>query len=406
MLEDIATRVNRGDLSEFLPLEAYDLTPDMVDRIHARLEAFQARHAVIALLATISGAVSLVTAVVMVFGGNPSAVIAAVTVLVAAIGVVAYSFPLSNTSAQYWKRRPDEFEILRFYERWHHQRELYVAKVTAQRAAQARNESLQRQKLADEVAQAERVEQSMRSIDLQFQDSFAAREERLKLVPVEPIRNARVLSELLAGIDDDVKVAFARLSPSSLCALMIDYEAAYGESARRYAERSWRQWSLGEVQMSAEVAQRLLALVPKFMTLDERFEIVKKLRDKYRPERVHRRIVCRSNELRQAVLPAVAELVDRSSLVAFPQSLVDRIEWILDSDVAATHKLLSAVETEEAERRVAHLEAEFQNIDDMIRRMPGKGAFTHRIDLPQGSITVVISRPRPDLLKLAKRLVS
>jgi hypothetical protein len=106
------------------------------------------------------------------------------------------------------------------------------------------------------------------------------------------------------------------------------------------------------------------------------------------------------------VLPVVAELVSRSSMVSFPESLVDRVEWLLDGDSVAAQKLLTAIEAEEAERRVAHLEEEFRNIERVLREMPGKGSFVHRIDLPQGAITVTVIRPRRDFLQRAKRLIS
>lgn len=407
LLDQHAAQFEQGDLKSYPPLEVFGLTPNSVDLIYSQLESYQARHAIFGVLATVSAVASLVGAMAMAVTHSESFLAFLLTViLVGSIGIAAHSFPLSHSTAHYWKRHPDDFEVLRFYEQWHHLRCRFLAKVATLQAEQAHREAIQEQQAAADAAQTERVEQSMISIDKQFQDSYAAREERLKLVPVHPIRNARQLSELLAGIDDDIKAAFARLSPSSLCALMIDYEAAYGIAARQYAERTWQQWSLGEIKMSAQVAQRLLSLVPKFMSLEERFELVKKLREKYRAERIHRRVECRSDELRQSVEPVVTELVDRSNIVSFPQSLVDRIEWILDADVAAAHKLLSAVETEEAERRVAYLESEFRNIEELIRRMSGRGTFIHRIDLPQGSITIAVSRPRRDFLKLAKRVVS
>lgn len=144
--------------------------------------------------------------------------------------------------------------------------------------------------------------------------------------------------------------------------------------------------------MSGMVAQRILNLVPTVLDADNRFDLVKKVRDAHRTK-VSKHVRCEPHEWRTKVAPEVAELLASSSRFQLPASAVSRVGWLADGDSQAAQRLLAAAEEEEAAARLRHLELEFRRIDTLIQSVQGQKTITHTIQLPQGTIHVTIGEP-------------
>lgn len=202
------------------------------------------------------------------------------------------------------------------------------------------------------------------------------------------------LASTFGGIDQDVERLFLNLNRDDLEELLAFYEDEFGKSAASYARNTYTKWKRGTVRMSGQVAERLLTLVPPLLPFEVRFELVKKLR-LANFHKVRRYVHTSPQTWREALAPAIKEVVDHGSSARISEAVKGRVAWLADGDVEAAEKLLLSAEQDEALTRLAYLQAEFHRIDAMIAEL-GKcqASVSHVIELPQGSIQISIVVPQ------------
>lgn len=200
------------------------------------------------------------------------------------------------------------------------------------------------------------------------------------------------LSYQVGGIDKDIEHAFLSLADARLERIFQKYGAVHGRSAETYARATHAKWKSGKVRMSGAVAERLLNLVPPELDAALRFDLVKKLRGAFL-HREQRYVVTEPETWRSAVAPVVAELITASAKFQLPERVQSKVAWLAGGDAKAAQSLLVAAEQEEAIVRLRYLEAEFQRIDSLIQKVEATRAVNHKIELPQGTISVMIKLP-------------
>lgn len=203
------------------------------------------------------------------------------------------------------------------------------------------------------------------------------------------------LTCLFAGIDKDIELIFLNLDSSSRESIFYQYGKEYGESAEKYARNTFLKWKSGATKLSGQTAERLLNLLPPFLSQDKRYELVKKLRDYYMNERQTNERVTTSPELwKQDLLPVVNRIVEKSSNFKLPEELKTRVAWLSGGDAESANKILKSVEQEEAKLRTAYLDVEFRRIDQYVNIVENTQSVAHTITLPQGTIHVTIQQKK------------
>lgn len=211
------------------------------------------------------------------------------------------------------------------------------------------------------------------------------------------------LSSLFAGIDKDIENVFFKLPSSNLNSLLIQYGNNYGKKASDYARVTYPKWKSGQVKMSGLVAERLLNLIPPFLTEGERFDLIKKLRTAY-ITKSSRSLTTSFNNWKEDLSPAIASLVELNSRFNLPDKIISRAKWLTDGNSSSAMKLLAAAEIEEAQVRMEYLELEFKRIEQLISDVKYTKYVVHKILLPQGTIEITIVLPKKSFWhKLFKR---
>lgn len=200
------------------------------------------------------------------------------------------------------------------------------------------------------------------------------------------------LSAITGGIDKDIEQIFLNLPSYKLQSVLRKYGKEHGASALTYAKKTYPNWKARKVKMSGKVAERLLNLVPTVLDSDAKFELVKKVRNAHR-RKLTKHVQCEPHEWRTKVAPEVSALLATSSEFELPTSAINRIQWLADGDSQSAQRLLAAAEEEEAIARLQHLEREFQRIDVFLNNVQGQKIIRHTIELPQGTVNVVIGEP-------------
>ncbi|MCE5341699.1 MAG: hypothetical protein LLF92_11340 [Planctomycetaceae bacterium] len=212
------------------------------------------------------------------------------------------------------------------------------------------------------------------------------------------------LTHLFGGVDKDIEEIFFNLSLYELGKLFAKYERKYGQGPAQYAIKTYWSWKEGRVTLSGQTAERLIELLPYYLSKEQRFELIKKLRKRYLKKNTLY-IDATPESWREKVLPAIDKIIKDAGSVKYPDNLIKRATWLSCGDMEAVHRLLEAVEKEEAVQRTAYLEAEFNRIESFIANVRGTERVSHHISLPQGDIYVKIVEEKPTLFQFIWRAI-
>lgn len=155
------------------------------------------------------------------------------------------------------------------------------------------------------------------------------------------IAAAGAFSAEVDGTDRIIKDVFFRLSGPSLDALFAAYGHRFGSTAAGYARTTRDRWRRGQVKMSGIVAQRLYAVIPAFMSADDKGHIVEVLWKRY---------ASRSNwYLYVGTGASIADFMQRveghfDALLSYgnlPPTLTSRFAWLTDNDAMETRRLIA-----------------------------------------------------------------
>jgi hypothetical protein len=161
----------------------------------------------------------------------------------------------------------------------------------------------------------------------------------------EHIAAAKRLTEELGGADQSVKRWFFSLPNYELSRILGIYGNAYGASAREYAEKVIPQWKSGAVQMSGMVAERLFKLLPPFMPLTLKYEIIEGLWQHFGP--TSRKTLYVGPDVDTSSLAAAVQQHIDNVVTAYriPPHLETRFDWLSANDVGVKQDLLDHLRT-------------------------------------------------------------
>ena len=403
-LKELSDLLTKGELPTSFPtLEEFGITEKLLKSIATRFERYQAMYGVVAVIAFFCSLIALV-----VFSSSSEKTgLLGLTVCVSILASLALgtlSAYLAFNDDRYWLHHPDENACFEIQETLSSLRLHYDA---IKRAEQERHEAerlLQeaRKRQIEELYLEEEARQArIRSAQIEYiEEQVKQTEDRKRRVserPPIPIYSSREFSMLMAGIDEDVKHAFFKLTSNELEEFFNHYRQQFGAAAANHARKTFPKWKSGEVKMRGTSAEKVLILAPSFLQFSDLFEIVRKLR-RFHTQRIHRSVRCTLSDWRQEVLPVVDEVVRAGNLFKLPNAIIDRVKWLVDDDGYAAQKLLSAVDLDEARIRLQDLEIVFDQIESLSKTSRATLTCSRNIELPQGTIAVTIEMPKPGIL--------
>jgi hypothetical protein len=205
-------------------------------------------------------------------------------------------------------------------------------------------------------------------------------------------RKRAAVTLLYGGIDEDVLEEFYRLNEKRLGALFLAYKNAHGPGPASYAKRVYKEWKSGEKQPSGQTLERLLALLPPLLTTEQQYELVRKLRNRYR-YREDIRLSTSPQRWREEIWASVGRLLQRSDESSIPKQVQDRLAWITSGNMLLAQKLMRRMEAYDALVLLSCIEEEGRRIKSLLA-VTTNAICTHTIRLPQGTIRLDVRRPR------------
>jgi hypothetical protein len=200
---------------------------------------------------------------------------------------------------------------------------------------------------------------------------------------------------LYDGIDKDIEQLFFTLDPREIEKMFLHYKRDYGREAHEYAVKTFRRWRAGEVRISGQVADRLLAIVPHYISFDQKYRLLENVWKKQGRRRIS--VAIAPHHDATAAIQQVVKAVDALAGKEFPEHLKHRLTWLTANDTQIAQQLLERLLADE--RRLV-LEALNREIQAVVRLMSAADRSTirstHTFSIAGLDICVTVTdRPEP-----------
>ena len=200
-------------------------------------------------------------------------------------------------------------------------------------------------------------------------------------------RQRERVSVAFGGIDAEVRFAFFDLHPAKLEAVLANYGRRYGNAARLYAAQSYPKWRSGSVQMSGQTLERLLEIVPPFLSMETKLRLYRSVRASHLRRETALVYVSQATDL-PTVSAVVDRIVERARSQPLPPHVDARLVWLSHGDGLLARQLTAAAELAEGELTAHNLHRELEAVLGLMEQPNLKITAEHSIDLPCGTVVV------------------
>ncbi len=203
-----------------------------------------------------------------------------------------------------------------------------------------------------------------------------------------------ILAELFGEAVDDIKWAFLRLDEEYLAELLEDYGTKYGANAANYARKTYPKWARGRVNLSGQTMERLIELVPPYLSSSERYALLKKVL------KLHRSIskyLVRINLYEPAqgfneLNTILGNLKQTDVLSYLPATVMKAATWLYNNDITAARTMLAQADQVENELIKAKAIQEIEQLKKLIVSEQVDSA-SYSVSMPSGCLTVETYTP-------------
>ncbi len=200
---------------------------------------------------------------------------------------------------------------------------------------------------------------------------------------------------LFGGAVSEIRLAFMSLDDDARDELFSDYGARHGESAERYARKTFPKWKSGAINLSGQTMERLVELVPPYLLPEQRFailQIVLKMHKKRAPSQAIKINVKEPAAGFSALQEALASMSQDDILAHLPESVMKAASWLYDDDITASRAMLAEAERLENDMIRTKAAREIELLRKTISTGQVKAA-SYSVEMPAGRLNVVAFSP-------------
>jgi hypothetical protein len=146
------------------------------------------------------------------------------------------------------------------------------------------------------------------------------------------------LVNLFGAAVDNIKRAFLALDDDALDALLEDYSALHGYQAGKYARKTFPNWKSGSTQLSGQTMERLVELVPPYLSSEQRFSLLQQVLQKNKPSKPYKSIRINVKEPVGGFAEldsSLASMQHYDVLAHVPEKVMQAASWLYDDDITA-----------------------------------------------------------------------
>lgn len=204
------------------------------------------------------------------------------------------------------------------------------------------------------------------------------------------------LAQTFGGIEKEILQVFLNLPSFALNGLLSRYGEKFGHGAEQHARKTYPSWQSGAVKPAGKTVERIIELLPPFFSSEQRFNLIRKLRE-HHLERQQRYLITTPEQWRSQLKPLIQDLLLHGAKSDLPQIVYEKATWLTNGDAAIAQNLLRAIDEEEANLRLSYIDKEFRRIQVLLENVRNAEPVGHTIELPQGTVFITIKRRQETL---------
>ena len=204
---------------------------------------------------------------------------------------------------------------------------------------------------------------------------------------------------LLVGLFGDavgqIRQAFMSLDEEGRDELFSDYGAIHGDSAEKYARKTFPKWKSGATNLSGQTMERLVELVPPYLSPEQRFSILQLVLKRHKKSAPYRTIKINVKEPAAGfseLQSALASMSHDDVLAHLPEHVMKAASWLYDDDITGARAMLA--EAERLENDMIRTKAAREI--DLLRRTISTGQVktaNYSVEMPAGRLSVIAYTP-------------
>lgn len=203
---------------------------------------------------------------------------------------------------------------------------------------------------------------------------------------------------------------FLTLGASDLDVLLAEYGRANGAAAEKYARQTYPSWKRHSVKLSGKVMERLIVLVPPFLSPDQRYGLLQDVLKAHQAEggkntHVDIAINAESPESGFAeVGPKLDQIQHTDALAYLPESVMETARWLYDNDMTTARAMLARATRTENELAKKNAEREIRLLHQAVRTGQVHTA-SYYAAFPAGGVSIrVFTPPKPLMTQVMNTL--
>ncbi len=204
-----------------------------------------------------------------------------------------------------------------------------------------------------------------------------------------------VLAKLFGPAVKEIRIGFEGLDPDALDELFTDYGSVHGDSAEKYARKTFAKWKSGQTKLSGQTMERLIELVPPYLNPQLRMSILRAVVNLHKKSGVFRSIRINIDEPQQGfneLSDTLSQMKKEDPLAHLPENVMKAATWLYDDDITAARSMLAEAERLENETLRAGAEKELELLKRTIKAGQVRSA-SYSVQMPAGSLSVTIYSP-------------
>jgi hypothetical protein len=203
------------------------------------------------------------------------------------------------------------------------------------------------------------------------------------------------LQALFGEAVEEIKRQFFKLDPQALSELLLDYGEMHGKSAASYAKETMPKWKSGTIKLSGQTLERLIELVPPYLSAKQRLEILQMILSKNKRNastQVVKINVKEPNAGMAEVDAALRSIKVTDELAFLPPRVMEAAQWLYDDDVTAARAVMISIASAETSALMQSAEREI----NLLKRTLSSGqikAASYSVQTPGGNLNIVAYTP-------------
>jgi len=201
-------------------------------------------------------------------------------------------------------------------------------------------------------------------------------------------QNRPKVNDIYKGADDDACKLFFKISDYVFENFAKKYQVTFGEGPSQYLRKNYQLWKSGKKNISPQNRERVLQILPEFLSFSEKFELFKKIWIGYKKFSQTKIKIFNSTNIPQ-ITSIILSKVKHLNESQIPNWLIYRVDWLGEHETQKIEALLHAFDISEAK---IILESLIQNLSNIISRVQKEKDFIFQnnfeIEIPGNKIMV------------------